>query len=227
MTPGGGYVEVGSQCPRFRYVQWIGASIGAYSRACPILYELTHPTLCQPMLCGVNGSAGGASVLLCQWGHGSTYTTFTVGCPRSMLYGGWSIGVSNWHRGICGRRESRRPYLCYYVWLEVPHIHGFSICAVVHSCQWAVHMPCPQNIGWHERECSRFYLHMGGFPLNQLGSTCVRRLLWRKPSVRRISTFSQEGAPYILGLYRVEPIHLDLSTAGVSLSEHERWHISI
>jgi hypothetical protein len=30
-----------------------------------------------------------------------------------------------------------------------------------------------------------------------------------------------------LELYRVKPIHLDLSAAGGSLWEHERWHISI
>jgi hypothetical protein len=69
MTLGGGggaYNEVGSQYPRFRYVQRVGASNGGYSRACPIPYQFTLPTLCQPMLCGVNGFAGAASVCLSQ-----------------------------------------------------------------------------------------------------------------------------------------------------------------
>ena len=69
-------MEVGSQYPRCRYVQSVGASNGGYSRECPIPYQLTHLTLCQPMLCAVNGSTSEASVRLCQ-----------VDCSRTIVGG--------------------------------------------------------------------------------------------------------------------------------------------
>jgi hypothetical protein len=46
-----------------------------------------------------------------------------------------------------------------------------------------------------------------------IGSTFVRRQVSRKLSVRRMSTFSQGGAPEFLGLCRVEPILLDHSAS--------------
>jgi hypothetical protein len=64
---GGAYREIGFHCPRFRYVQGVGASNGGYSRACPVLYQFYLPTFCQPMLCGVYGIAGAASVCLYQF----------------------------------------------------------------------------------------------------------------------------------------------------------------
>jgi len=153
--------------------------------------------------------------------------TSTFGRPRSMLYGGWSTGVSNWHRDICGQYALSRSPLRYCVWLEGTRISGFAICAGVHSCKWVIYKPCPGHIGGRRRVCSVFYIYYGGFPLHRLVSTFVGRQLLRKSFVRLMSSFYQGGAPDISGLHRVAPIHLDLSAAGGSLWEHERWHLSI
>jgi hypothetical protein len=52
-------------------------------------------------------------------GMRSWITIYHVDCwtSKTMLCGGWSMGVSNLHRGICGRPASLRPSLYCYVCL--------------------------------------------------------------------------------------------------------------
>jgi hypothetical protein len=89
-----------------------------------------------------------------------------------------------------------------------------------------LHMSCPAHIGGHGRVYSGFCLCVGDFLLFRFCSTFFRRQLSRRTSVQRVSTFSQEGVPGILGLCLVKPINLILPVAGGSLWEHERWHLS-
>jgi hypothetical protein len=44
-----------------------------------------------------------------------------------MLCGGWSVGVSNGHRGICGLYASRRPSVLLRMALSVPYIRLLSL----------------------------------------------------------------------------------------------------
>ena len=225
---GGEYKEVGSQCPRFRYVQRVGASNGGYSRACPIPHQFTLPTLCQPKLCGVNGFAGAVSVCLCQVdcsqmivGGGKVMDYHIPRRPLGVrnpcvLCGGWSMAfpidievfADDTHHvplSVLLRMALSIPYIRLLSLRMVSFVRGANTYAMSRA-QWRT---------WT------------GFPLHRLCPTFVSWQLSRRPSVRQMSTFSQGDVPYFLGLCRVKPIHFVLSVAGGLFCEHEMWHLSI
>jgi hypothetical protein len=154
------------------------------------------------MLCGVFVITGAASVCFSHFDCSQTVVSgdevmnhHIAGCLKSMLCGGWSIGVSNLHLGICERHASRGYSMYCFVCLWVSRIYGFSVCSKFHLCVVTLHMPSPAHIGVHVRVNSVFCLCVGGFLLFQLCSIFVRRQLLRSPFVRRVSSFSREGIP--------------------------------